>query len=454
MTTVVRLRDEEAERELQVCADRQLEYTEPMPTGEWVGTKTDIGLVLVPDRHAGGALSVSYVCLATKGQRVTTRFARAKLEQLSRLRPLPVSEWLKALPARFESPLRYAIDVTGRPIPPGTWTAAREALVHLRPEVDEHLTRIELLLVPSLHLSQRTQEVLAQQKDAVGVSLDAAGLDRRVIAHWRPERRDIPWLAGITPGMIHEDTMVTHDASRVPGWWPVDEPYVDVVTFTDRSSNHLSVMNVNRRPVEEIAGVDLLYYRHEPESFTLVQYKRLMPRRNTRERSDASGLTFRPSSDEGFEDERARMRAVEAFADPTLRKAASLGQDRLPIYDPILNYRLHPRACWIKLCEPWGFRPDGSELIKGMYLPLDLYEELSNSPATLGPRGGRVFSYERVPRWINNTLFIDLLSGGWIGSRTMQTAWLSDTVQGALSAGHSVVVAREARKTRRRWRRG
>jgi hypothetical protein len=376
VTTVVRLVDEEAERELRFCADRQREYTEPMPTGEWVGTRTDIGVVLVPDRETGGKLSVSYFCLASKGKRVTTRFARAKLAHLVRLRPLPVSEWLQALPGRFESPLRFAIDVTGRPIPPGTWNAAREALINLRPEAGEHLTRLELLLVPSLGLSQRTQEVFAQQKDAVALSLDAAGLDRQVIAQWTPPQRDAPWLAGITPGIIREDTIVIHDASRVPNWWPVYEPYVGVVTFQDHAGNLLSVMNVNRQPVEEITGVDLLYYRHEPESFTLVQYKRLTPRRTGSKGFESSNLAFLPSSDKGLEDELARMRTVEALADPNLRNTTHPGQDKLPFYDPILNYRLHPRACWIKLCEPWGFRPVGTQLIKGMYLPLDLYEEL------------------------------------------------------------------------------
>jgi hypothetical protein len=451
VTTVVRLVDEEAERGLRFCADRQLEYTEPMPTGEWVGTRTDIGVVIAPDREAGGKLFVSYLCLASKGKRVTTRFARAKFAHIGRLRPLPVSEWLQAIPARFESPLRFAIDVTGRPIPPGTWHAAREALINLRPEAGEHLTRLELLLVPSLGLSQRTQEIFAQQKDAVAVSLDAAGLDREVIAHWAPPQRDAPWLAGITPGVIREDTMVIHDASRVPNWWPVDEPYVGVVDFQDQAGNLLSVMNVNRQPVEEIAGVDLLYYRHEPASFTLIQYKRLMPRRTIKEGLESSDLIFRPSSDRGFEDELGRMRTVEALADPSLNSITRPSQGGLPVYDPIFNYRLHPRACWIKLCQPWGFRPVGTELIKGMYLPLDLYGELSNHEATLGPQGGRVFSYERVPRWVNNTLFIELMSGGWIGSRTMQTSWLEEIVPAALSAKRSVVLAREARRISRRW---
>ncbi len=85
-----------------------------------------------------------------------------------------------------------------------------------------------------------------------------------------------------------------------------------------------------------------------------------------------------------------------------------------------------------------------------MYLPLEYYEQLAVGDATLGSRGGRVISFENVYRWINNTLFIDLMAGGWIGSRTLQTAWLNETVEAALSSNRSLVVAAETARGRRR----
>lgn len=88
-----------------------------------------------------------------------------------------------------------------------------------------------------------------------------------------------------------------------------------------------------------------------------------------------------------------------------------------------------------------------------MYLPLDYYEQLAMSDSTLGPSGGRVIDYDNVRKWINNTLFVDLMSGGWIGSRTLQTAWLSETVEAALEAKRSVVIAEETAQSQRRYRR-
>ena len=44
-------------------------------------------------------------------------------------------------------------------------------------------------------------------------------------------------------------------------------------------------------------------------------------------------------------------------------------------------------------------------------------------------------------------IIVDLVTGGldWIGSQTMQKAWLSETIREALQGNRSVVIARERR---------
>jgi hypothetical protein len=152
-------------------------------------------------------------------------------------------------------------------------------------------------------------------------------------------------------------------------------------------------------------AVLLLYFRHEPASFALLQYKRLMPRSGSSGPAADSSLAFRPDSDANFAEELSRMRAIEERAVPKQsRKAAPPGQGTLPLLDPAATYRLHSKACWIKLCKPEPFQPLESDLVPGMYLPLDYYEQLAESPTTLGPRGGRVITYDNVGRWVSNTL--------------------------------------------------
>ena len=455
MATVVRLDAAELRDELKWHAEYRLDYTEPMPLGEWSGTKTDLGVVLLPLSPEEPEPALSFVCLAAKGRKVATRFAKAEFTYLSQVDPLPVTQWLNAMPPQFRSHLESAIERTGRSIPPGTWTHAREALVEKRPGVRDHLAKLEAILDARFELTQREQEVLQEQKDAVGVALSVARINRAPLAVWTKPVENAPFLTGVEPGDTREDVLVIHDATRAPGWAKAGEPYIGVTEFSDAAGNALTVMNVNRHKIEEITGVDLLYYRHEPASFAMVQYKRMARRatKGAKGESSESGLEFRPSSDGSFEEELERMRTVDALAGSKAPKEDQRGQEPLPIFDPVLGYRLHPHACWIKLCHPEAFKPVESDLVRGMYLPLDYYEQLAVSDVTLGPKGGRVISYDNVHKWINNTLFVELMSGGWIGSRTLQTAWLSETLEAALSAKRSVVIAQETANGRRRHRR-
>ena len=203
--------------ELKWHAEYRLDYTEPMPLGEWSGTKTDLGLVLLPLSPEEPEPALSFVCLAAKGRKATTRFAKAEFTYLSQVDPLPVTQWLNAVPAQFRSHLEYAIERTGRPIPPGTWTHAREALVALRPEVRDHLVKLEAILDARFELTQREQEVLQEQKDAVGVALSVARINRAPLAVWMKPVEKAPFLTGVAPGDTREDVLVIHDATRVPG---------------------------------------------------------------------------------------------------------------------------------------------------------------------------------------------------------------------------------------------
>jgi hypothetical protein len=277
VATVVRINDAEVRSDLHVAGKHGMPYAEPMPVGEWSGTKTTIGLVILPASEKDATPTLSFVCLAAKGKRIADRFAKGTFTQIAEIDPLRLPTWLEAMPSQFRSYLEYAVMTTGRPISPSTWTHARAALLKLRPGIEEHIRTLEKFLEARLDMSAREQEVRQEEKDAVGVALSVAGIDRSPLAAWQPVE-SAPFVTGLTMGEIREDVMVIHDATRAPGWAKTDEPYIGVTQFSDHKGNALTVMNVNRHKVEEITGVDLLYYRHEPASFALVQYKRMVRR--------------------------------------------------------------------------------------------------------------------------------------------------------------------------------
>lgn len=106
------------------------------------------------------------------------------------------------------------------------------------------------------------------------------------------------------------------------------------------------------------------------------------------------------------------------------------------------TYRLHRGCCYLKICKP-VVRVDhpADELVTGMYLPLDYYDELVASDDVKGPRDGVALSYATVARYLNNDLFVQLVRGAWIGSRGATTKRLTGIALAGLAADRSVTIA-------------
>jgi hypothetical protein len=151
----------------------------------------------------------------------------------------------------------------------------------------------------------------------------------------------------------------------------------------------------------------------------MVQYKRM-----TQENDETS---YRPM-DKSYERELARMQDFER----TFLK----GQQGINLE----QYRLHPGGFYFKLCPYKVFDPTSLEMIPGMYLPLDYWEHLVNSPTISGSKGGKRITYRNVGRHLYNS-FVDLAKAGWIGSRGIQTTAITEIIQEAISDKKSVVLA-------------
>jgi hypothetical protein len=76
-----------------------------------------------------------------------------------------------------------------------------------------------------------------------------------------------------------------------------------------------------------------------------------------------------------------------------------------------------------------------------MYLPLDLWRSLANDPATQGPRGGRVISYDNVGRKLTNTEFITLVANAWVGTIVPQSSLLEKVIREVVGTGKTVTFA-------------
>jgi hypothetical protein len=104
------------------------------------------------------------------------------------------------------------------------------------------------------------------------------------------------------------------------------------------------------------------------------------------------------------------------------------------------EYRLHAGPFYFKFCKDVSFDPMNSDMIDGMYLPLNYLRSLMDSSFVNGQRGGKVLGYRNSLRHFNNSQFIGIVRGGWVGSRTETTEVLTDLIRTSIDADRSVIV--------------
>jgi hypothetical protein len=177
----------------------------------------------------------------------------------------------------------------------------------------------------------------------------------------------------------------------------------------------------NHLPLEEQTGADLIYHNETFNSFVLVQYKSMSDGPN--------GPEFRWQENDQLAIEIARMENITS------------GFGALPDDLSTGGFRLHNNPFFLKLCRRILFNPDDKGLFPGMYLPLGLWKCLSSSPATLGPRGGRVLRYDNVDRKLTNTEFVSLVSNAWVGTTAPQSSVLEKVIKEVIRQGRTVTLA-------------
>jgi hypothetical protein len=304
------------------------------------------------------------------------------------------------------------------PVSPATFDAILKALVARRPDIRGAVQRLELLMSPEPSIDSHREEVLGQERDSVGLALEMSGLPSRTL----PSIHDVPqrmrFLSTLGQAIVREDPAIQHDASVFGDWNQLARYQVGAVMFEDRGER-VTVINVNRHPVERSLGVDLIYYTHRFDAYVLIQYKSL--------RREGSEWVYRP--DEQLKKELARMRAIPV-------EAWSGRPD---------DFRLTAEACYIKVCKSLLSTPLAEGLIPGWYLPVSYWDALSSFGKLSGPKGGIVLTANTVGRYLNNEQFVGMIARGWLGSRGDASRWIDEVIRLGLEEGKSIILAAHSR---------
>jgi hypothetical protein len=303
--------------------------------------------------------------------------------------------------------------------------SARQLLAALRAGAPHLVTQLDALigLLGSQLPDGQARTIRSHEKDGINTILRAYGHDHAAILRQGGLiSGDAPYLASLpeelrisTHDWLHFRDWTGQDPDvNVPGARIYTSPVVEARAFGE-GPQQLVIYNANNGTVENMSGVDLMYYNATDRSFVMVQYKNFT--------IEDSKKVIRPDS---------RL-------DGQLRRMRRVDEQSKPGTDPI-DIRLHHKPCFLKLCDPGDIGSDSVDMIKGIYLTREHFETILNSPEARGPRGGRVIGLMTPPRHLDNDMFTRLLAYGWIGSCGVGTDFVRQQVWDSLQQRGSVVI--------------
>lgn len=265
------------------------------------------------------------------------------------------------------------------------------------------------MLASTLRRPKKFLDARALQADAVSLAIKAFGGDEAASIALPGDATSLGTVR------LHEDAVIEHDARWLPGWHLSSSALTGKATF-ERYDGKLSLFTANKRALEELFGVDLIYLNEVRRSLVMVQYKMMEPDGHS-ERGEHRQWLVRV--DDTFKRELERMRGFDRDLEPTG------------------DYRLSTAPFYLKMVRRYA-----SAGSAGVMLSLGHFDRLLESDELVGERGGLRFSYsEADSHYLRSEGFVELVRSGYIGTRGATTDHLETLIQAALDGGRAVVAA-------------
>jgi len=375
------------------------------------------------------------IALGKRGAMAGTDMRRLNLHDIYTISsPIPIDEIESQSPKRLKKKISERMEFGGL-LPTKSFESFLNIVSSLAPDTSSILSKFSEARTRRIqNLPSRVRETLAEQKEAVATALTIAGINRDEMQGWdvSDNGTTASFLDGLEQVRLREDPMIINDMNNLPGYEAIKHTTHTSVVF-ENSQSKLTVVLANRLPLEKQLGVDLIYYNETFSCFLMVQYKAMD------EEGDETVYRF---PNQQLSEELDRMRLVLS---------------ELSKVDPNTEadgFRLSENPFFLKICPRLVFNPDNVGLVKGMYLPLDYWDLLSEHPTMFGPKGGKRLSYNNVRRYFDNTEFVTIASGGWVGTTIEQSRHLETAIKSTLESGRAVVFAVNIQTDRRHRRNG
>jgi hypothetical protein len=126
-------------------------------------------------------------------------------------------------------------------------------------------------IASELERPKHFHDARALQQDAVHLALKAFGVEDRATTLSLPGED-----SSLATVRLIEDAVIEHDARWLPGWTLTDSYLTGGAVFK-QGADQLEIFTANKRPLEQLFGVDLIYLNRSRGALVMVQYKMMEP---------------------------------------------------------------------------------------------------------------------------------------------------------------------------------
>ncbi|MFZ6770908.1 hypothetical protein ACO0LM_27960 [Undibacterium sp. Di26W] len=240
---------------------------------------------------------------------------------------------------------------------------------------------------------------ISEQRDAVGLVLEIAEIDRRPVLNGADNTRlqsasTILDILDMQP--VAERSLIEHD-SRIFGL-EFTENVSGSAIFPGRQGNEVRIYVVDSTPLETATGVDLMIYNQMYNSFLLLQYKAM------EKDSVVNGWSYKVDGSNIDQQLETIHNLKSAF--PNNKQT---GQ--------ICDQRLNDDAFYFKFCERTRQSAREDSLSPGLTINAHHLQEFLSLPEASSEGHGRRIGYKNTTRYLSNSEFIALGVSGILCKR-------------------------------------
>jgi hypothetical protein len=349
---------------------------------------------------------------------------------------------LGELPKKFWDDELFSTSLDLRRIAPDNWRDLLHVIRVVRPKDADSLRKLEFRRSEDRRIfpSDERTERLMEQRDAIGVAIDIAGLDRaRILRTWNPHQTSVAdsALDLLDSEPLHEQDAIRQDQAVFGNLLTQGMRHA---RFSSDHGREVRIHVYDRKPLESVLGIDLLVYLALYKSYILIQYKMM-------EKSSGAEEKWYYSVDSHLLDQLESM-----------NKVARLFGARDPEQTSMIQWRLSDEVFFWRFCESTRQSDTEGSLVHGITLSRPHLNSFLNLPEAkrLGGTNPRI-GYGNCRRYLSTSQFIDLAQAGWIGGGEGAYGFIEALLKKNQAGGRQTLLAfisqaEELEKLSRTWR--